>query len=254
MARRSRSTQRDPSWITPGVAAKLWGLSRSGVHHWIDLGLLDCFRQDVEGGPYLARRRDVLAAKVLLPDDLQAKGVLAELLARALQRGIVVFGSGPHAGRLSLDDVERVRALERAEAKAREPPKRFQSGFVPKPLVALRQELHAWILRGANPAEAPDWHFDVPDPPKVVPPPGVYRYTPHRLKRGGEPGERWVRRSAGSEVVGGALVVHEEDDHFATLRDGQEMPAEWVESNELYQLVERWQRREWWVRQRRLRR
>jgi hypothetical protein len=235
-----------------GAAADLWKVSRGGVHYWIGRGLLPCFGQVGSTGTYAASLRDVLAAKVLLPEQIEEHGIEHAALERALAAGVVLLGEGANAGRLSLNDLEMVRRFNEA-ASGSPPRKRFESGVVPKPLLSRRELLLAWVEGGAHAHQLPDEFFDTPEPPEPLAPAGVFLFTigdpvPN------VPGARFIRRSRGHDRIGGKIVWCEQDDRYDVLNDGESLKPEYVDSNYLYWLADVPWVHEWSKRQRRWRR
>src|SRR5580704_8876777 len=223
--------------LTVRQAADLWGVSPGTVYHWISGGILTCFGK---GGERRARaaREDIRRAQVLSKREMVALGVPPERLEQAVRRGIV----RPTQGRYSLVDLETTThwAATRDPSASQARPPRYVSGFVRKPVPWTAQDEIAWADRGAEATELPEGYFDLPSPPRLIQPPGVWKYS-FDGRVPGTPGARYVRRSAGYERRGDTLVWCEEDDRFATLGPQEPMPQEWIDSNCNYRLAEdRW--------------
>jgi hypothetical protein len=227
--------------VAVSEAAQLWGVTRATVYNWVRHGVIACFADADRRRDAKAARPDVNAAKVLRPRDLHERGVSPEILARALAAGVVAPGVGSAADRFSLDDLAVLLAFDRGERQRRsELPRRPISGIVPKPLADDVDGECEWVARGAEPAELSDEHFDDPKPRAVILPAGVFHYEPGDPVPG-LPDARWWRRSQGYDYVDGELWWFEANDRFAILRDGEEMPREWVESNRRHRLAtQRW--------------
>ncbi|MGA2450283.1 MAG: helix-turn-helix domain-containing protein [Polyangiaceae bacterium] len=242
--------------VTVGEAAALWGVGRNTVYYWIKTGVLRCFDPNARG-ELTADRQAVLAAKVFLGRRVRRRGPAPALIARAQREGIV----GHDDERLSLNDLNAFGLSDGDDDRddADRPPRRH-SGTMPKvvdhlkALEQLREQEQAWVERGADPCERPDEYFDTHDPPEVIAPEGVFRYT----LEGPVPGQldkRYVGRSAGYERVDGKLVWFDANDHFAVVGAKEPLCREWNHSNHLHRLaVERshreWRRRGLWLRSR----
>jgi hypothetical protein len=234
--------------VTVGVAARWWKVSRGSVYNWIREGLLTCFRAAPGGGDFVAARGEVRAAAVLRKHKVRDLGIEPALLERALRTRVVT----PSHGRLSLDDLDAIRAFGaggKAPPAPSVPPPR-QSGVVPKALEWNANDEAAWVERGAHPEELPDGYFDMPTAPEFIGPADLFRYTP------GDPvpdrsGARYVRRSAGYERRDGRLVWCEQDDRFAVLKRGESLSREQQDSNREYRLRKARWKREVWLRKHR---
>jgi hypothetical protein len=245
MARRGGHSDPGADLVTAIEAAAIWRVSRASVYNWIDTGILTCFVA-AQGRERLARRREVLAAKVFRPRQLEVRGVSRRLLEQAIVAGLV----HGEAGRFSLDDLSAVLGFGRGDrrSEATRGPHRPVSGIRPTALQRLKEQERKWVERGADPAELPDAHILGPDLPEVIAPEGIFLFTILGPVHG-QRGPRYVGRSAGYDRVDGELVWFEADDRFAILGEREPLRPEWAESNHLYRLArarvvhERWRRR-----------
>jgi hypothetical protein len=231
--------------LSVGDAANLWGVSRGTVYYWVRTGTLTCFHPG-PSGEAVATLDDVVSAQVLSRREVLARGVPPGRLERAIREGVV----RPIHGRFSMRDMDALVERSKQTAATSTPAGGHRpSGFTRKAFEWTEQDELSWVERGADPSELPDAYFDLPTPPRFIPPPNVWRYA-FDAPVPGRPGSRYIRRSAGYERNGGRLVWCEENDRFDVRGKNDPMPQAWIDSGRAHRLAEERWVRAWWSRQR----